>query len=42
MAVVRPAMAEVFALSIFCSIFAPFMGAMEQIVETGCVSIAVY
>jgi hypothetical protein len=25
----------------FCSIFAPFTEAMEQIAETGCVSIAV-
>ena len=32
---------EVVALIFFCSIFAPLSEAMEQIVETGCVSIAV-
>jgi hypothetical protein len=29
------------AREFFCPIFAPFMGALEQNVETGCVSIAV-
>ena len=38
----RPRIVELdFTLNFFCSIFAPLTGAMEQIVETGCVSIAV-